>query len=178
VGYTGGSQPDPTYEALGDHTEAFQVDFDPRRTSYTDLLKIFWEDHDPSERPYSRQYMSAVFYENTTQWTQALETGRQRVAGKTVVIRTPMLPLAKFYRAEDYHQKYYLRRHKDLMREFGTYSPRAFTDSTVAARLNAYVSGHLMVEALEPEFERFGLSAGAKLRLRERLAEMAARRRG
>jgi hypothetical protein len=121
--------------------------------------------------------MSAVFYANTAQWSHALETGRHRMAGKTVVLRTPMLPLAKFYRAEDYHQKYYLRRHKDLMSEFGAYSARAFTDSTVAARLNAYVSGHLMVDALESEFERFGLSAAGRHRLWEHVTEARARRR-
>jgi peptide-methionine (S)-S-oxide reductase len=121
--------------------------------------------------------MSAVFYESTAQWSQALETGRQRMAGKTVILRTPMMPLARFYRAEDYHQKYYLRRHTELMREFGAYSPRAFADSTIAARLNAYVSGHLMVEAQEREFERFGLSATGRQLLWRHVTEVRARRR-
>ncbi len=177
MGYTGGSQPDPTYEQLGDHTEALQIDFDPRRISYTELLKLFWEDHDPSERPYSRQYMSAVFYANKTQWAQALETGQQRMAGKTVTLRTPLIPLATFYRAEDYHQKYYLRRYANLMHEFEAYSPQAFTDSTVAARLNGYVGGYRTVEQLDAELPGLGLSEPGRKHLRGLVTETLARRR-
>ncbi len=177
MGYTGGDQPDPTYERLGDHTESLQIDFDPRRISYEQLLKLFWEDHDPSERPYKRQYMSAVFYASPTQQAQALETGRQRLAGKTVTLRTPVLPLATFYRAEDYHQKYYLRRYADLLREFEAYSPQAFADSTVAARLNGYVGGYRTVEEMEAELEHLGLSEPGRQRLRSLVTEMLARRR-
>jgi peptide-methionine (S)-S-oxide reductase len=177
VGYTGGSLPDPTYEHLGDHTEALQIDFDPRRISYEELMKRFWEEHDPSARPYSRQYMAAVFYANTTQWAQALETGKQRLAGKTVTLRTPMMPLTPFYRAEDYHQKYYLRRYSNLMSEFDGYSEQTFTDSTVAAKLNGYVGGYRPVEQLAPELEQLGLSEPGRKHLLSLVTETLARRR-
>ena len=177
MGYTGGTLPNPTYEHLGDHTEALQIDFDPRRISYAELMKLFWEEHDPSERPYSRQYMSAVFYANTTQWAQALETGQQRMAGKTVSLRTPMMPLTTFYRAEDYHQKYYLRRYSNLMGEFDGYSEQAFTDSTVAARLNGYVGGYRPVEQLAGELEPLGLSEPGRQHLLSLVTETLARRR-
>jgi peptide-methionine (S)-S-oxide reductase len=177
VGYTGGSQPDPTYDRLGDHTEAFQIDYDPTRLSYEALLELFWKEHDPTQPPYKRQYMSAVFYEGEAQKKLALATGRQRVAGKSQPLRTQILPLATFYRAEDYHQKYYLRRYADLVRELSAYDERQFEDSTVAARLNAYVSGYGTLESLEAELDRFGLSEAGRTRLRQLTAEVLGRRR-
>lgn len=172
MGYTGGSQPDPTYHRLGDHTESFQLDYDPTRVSYEELLKHFWKETDPTERPYSRQYMSAVFYANEEQKRLALATGRQALAGRSGPLLTPILPLATFYRAEDYHQKYYLRRNTAVMREFSAYSEREFEDSTVAMWLNACVDGQLKLEALEPELERLGLSEPERQRVR-RLVQTA-----
>ena len=157
MGYTGGSQPAPTYERLGDHTESFQLDYDPARTSYEALLAQFWMEADPTERAYSRQYMAAVFYADETQKQLALETAKRAMAGRSGPMLLPLLPLATFYRAEDYHQKYYLRRYTDLMREFSGYGEREFEDSTVAMWLNACVGGYLKREALEAELERLGL---------------------
>jgi peptide-methionine (S)-S-oxide reductase len=157
VGYTGGSLPDPTYRHLGDHTESFQVDYDPQRISYEALLGHFWKETDPAGRPYSRQYMSAVFHENEAQRQLALATGKQAVAGRSEPLRTPILPLGTFYRAEDYHQKYYLRRYTDLLRAFEGYSERQFEDSTVAMWLNACVDGQWKLADLEAELERLGL---------------------
>ena len=53
VGYSGGTRENPTYTALGDHTETLQIDFDPSVVSYRDLLAIFWAGHDPSAKPWS-----------------------------------------------------------------------------------------------------------------------------
>ncbi|PTL83603.1 peptide methionine sulfoxide reductase [Vitiosangium sp. GDMCC 1.1324] len=172
VGYTGGSAPEPTYHRLGDHTESFQLDYDPARISYETLLGHFWKEADPTERPYSRQYMSAVFYADETQKRLALATGRQAMAGRSGPMLLPILPLATFHRAEDYHQKYYLRRYTDLMREFSAYSERELEDSTVAMWLNACVGGELKREALEAELGRLGLSEAEHQRLL-RLARMA-----
>ncbi len=164
MGYTGGTQPEPTYHRLGDHTESFQVDYDPTRLSYEALLAFFWREADPTERPYSRQYMSAVFYADEAQKRLALATGKQAVAGKGELL-LPILPLATFYRAEDYHQKYYLRRYTDLMREFSAYSEREFEDSTVAMWLNACVAGEWKREELAAEIERLGLPEAERQRL-------------
>jgi peptide-methionine (S)-S-oxide reductase len=84
----------------------------------------------------------------------------------------PILPLATFYRAEDYHQKYYLRRYTDLMREFSAYSERELQDSTVAMWLNACIGGQLKLEDLEALFAHFPLSEADVQRLR-RLAQAA-----
>ena len=67
------------------------------------------------------------------------------------------MKLATFYRAEDYHQKYYLRRYTGLMREFSAYSERAFEDSTAAMWLNACVDGQWKPEDLKAEIDRRGL---------------------
>jgi peptide-methionine (S)-S-oxide reductase len=178
VGYTGGGQPDPTYHQLGDHTESFQLDYDPARISYETLLGWFWKDADPAERPRNRQYMAAVFYADESQKRLALATASQAMAGRSGPIGLPILPLATFYRAEDYHQKYYLRRYTDLMREFSGYGEREFEDSTVAMWLNACVGGYLKREELEAELERLGLPEAERQRvLRLGQAALAHRRR-
>lgn len=177
MGYTGGTQQNPTYHRLGDHTESFQIDYDPTRISYETLLRHFWKEIDPSERPYSRQYMSAVFYENEEQRRQALATGKEALAGKSGPLLTPVLPLGAFYRAEDYHQKYYLRRFTGLMREFSGYGERQFEDSTVAMWLNACVDGHWNLEGLEAEFERMGLPETDRERMRRLVQAALAQRR-
>lgn len=165
MGYTGGSQPDPTYERLGDHTESFQLDYDPARISYETLLGWFWKEADPTERPYKRQYMAAVFYADETQKQQALATARQAMEGKSGPMLLPILPLATFYRAEDYHQKYYLRRYTDLMREFSGCNEREFQDSTLAMWLNACIGGELKREDLAAEVERLGLPEAERQRV-------------
>ena len=74
VGYSGGQRKDPTYRSIGDHSETIQIDYDPARTSYKKLLFIFWQSHDPTHHAWSRQYMSAIFYQNEEQRKLALET--------------------------------------------------------------------------------------------------------
>lgn len=76
VGYAGGKTDAPTYRHMGDHTETVQIDYDPGRITYEELLKIFWESHDPESRPYSVQYKNAVFFHNAAQ-----EEGRRQVKG-------------------------------------------------------------------------------------------------
>ncbi len=177
MGYTGGSQPDPTYRQLGDHTESIQIDYDPARISYETLLGHFWKETDPTERPYGRQYMSAVFYAGEAQKRLALETGQRAMAGRSGPILTPLLPLATFYRAEDYHQKYYLRRNAEVMRLFSAYSERQFEDSTVAMWLNACVDGQLKLAGLETEFERLGLPETDRQQMRQLVQTALAYRR-
>lgn len=166
MGYTGGSQLEPTYRRMGDHTESFQVDYDATRLSYETLLSHFWKRAGPSERPYSRQYMSAVFYETDAQKHLALETGHKALVGQGGELLTPVLKLSRFYRAEDYHQKYYLRRNAAVMLEFGAYTEREFEDSTAAMWLNACVDGQLKPEALEAEMAHWELSEAERQRMR------------
>ena len=151
---------------MGDHTEAFQLVYEPRRLSYAELLELFWAAHNPARRSHSVQYMAAVFTEGDEQHRLALDS-RARVATRLgPEVHTRLAPLTHFYRAEDYHQKYALRRRDDFLKEFGpAYGPRAFADSTVAARLNGYLSGAGSPEQLQSELPGFGLSADANERL-------------
>jgi peptide-methionine (S)-S-oxide reductase len=166
VGYAGGTLKNPTYHRLGDHTESFQVDFDPAVVSYETLLELFWKSHNPCANAWSRQYMSAVFF-HTDEQKKAAEAARDRVAEKRGAVKTPVLPVGTFTRAEDYHQKYELRNAGDLYKEFAAMfgNDAEFVDSTAAARANAAVAGVLPRERLLKEVERYGLSPAGRERL-------------
>jgi peptide-methionine (S)-S-oxide reductase len=170
VGYAGGSKANPRYHDMGDHTETFQLDYDPAQVSYAQLLARFWASHDPSERPYGRQYRCAVFAKDEAQRALAQQTGAAWAAQAHAPLRTAIEPLQSFTLAEDYHQKYYLRGHKPLMAELvPRYDEARFVASTVAARLNGYVGGG-SPEALEAELPNLGLSTTAADYLRQRVA--------
>ena len=74
VGYAGGTKKNPTYHDLGDHSETVQMDYDPTVISYTKLLDVFWDSHDPSLPSDSKQYMSIIFYHNDKQKELAIES--------------------------------------------------------------------------------------------------------
>jgi methionine-S-sulfoxide reductase len=173
VGYAGGETLYPTYRRMGDHSESIQIDYDPARISYEKLLEIFWESHDPTYRSWRRQYMSAIFYHDEKQKKLALKTMAAAEKQRNKKIQTEILPLDKFYLAEDYHQKYQLRQHRELMTEFKTFYPRTidFINSTAAARVNGYVSGHGTPEEVKADIENLGLSASAS----QLLLDMAGR---
>jgi peptide-methionine (S)-S-oxide reductase len=119
VGYAGGSTPNPTYEetctGMTGHTEAVQVVYDPARISYADLLKVFWENHDPTQgmrqgNDVGTQYRSAIYWTTEEQRTAAERSRdayseRLRAAGYPEVT-TELEQAGPFYYAEDYHQQY------------------------------------------------------------------------
>jgi peptide-methionine (S)-S-oxide reductase len=160
VGYAGGTTPDPTYRRIGDHTETVEIDYDPAVIGYEDLLEVFWAGHDAGHAAWSVQYRSAIFY-RTEEERLAAEASKARAETARGRMSTSIEPLREFYRAEDYHQKYYLRNTAQLMREAAAFyggDERAFTDSTLAARLNGY-SGHFGSPAmLHRELPSYGLS--------------------
>ncbi len=166
VGYAGGTKAAPTYHNLGDHTETIQIDYDPTQVTYQELLTVFWESHDPSVPPLSRQYKSVVFYQNEEQKRLATET-KAREETKRGKVYTEVIPATEFYLAEAYHQKYYLRQVPDLAKEFEAIYPdnKDFVASTAAARVNGYLGGHGTLETLQAELSGFGLSptGGKKL---------------
>ena len=122
VGYTGGTTRNPTYEEVctdkTGHAEAVQVEYDPSVVSYEDLLKVFWESHDPTtpnkQGPDSgSQYRSAIFYHDEKQKTAAMASrdklqSSDRFNKKRIV--TEIVTAKEFYRAEDYHQQYLQKR--------------------------------------------------------------------
>lgn len=167
VGYTGGTLENPTYHNLGDHTESVQVDFDPTQVSYADLLDVFWKAHSPTARAFGRQYMNAVFYDDEEQERLAKES-RDRIAAETgKEVSTQILPASTFYLAEDYHQKYNLRRKDPFYGELAAVYPTTeeLIASTAAARLNGYLGGYGTRAQLERELDSLGLSPEAGERL-------------
>jgi peptide-methionine (S)-S-oxide reductase len=167
VGYTGGTSANPTYTSIGDHSESIQIEFDPTVVSYAALLEIFWDSHDPATAPSCRQYMSGIFYHDEAQRLLAEET---KLAQEALwgTIHTEITPVQTFYRAEDYHQKWYLRGNSLLLRDFNAIYPDPvdFTDSTAAARVNGVVGRYYTAARLEAELASFGLSAEANEVLR------------
>jgi peptide-methionine (S)-S-oxide reductase len=122
VGYAGGITPNPTYEEVCSgrtgHTEAVLVVYDPERISYDELLRIFWEGHDPTQgmrqgNDTGTQYRSAIY---TSSEAQADAAQASRHAYQTVLtgagwgeITTEIATAPSFYYAEDYHQQYLAR---------------------------------------------------------------------
>jgi peptide-methionine (S)-S-oxide reductase len=119
VGYAGGFTPNPTYEEVCSgrtgHTEAVRVVYDPARVGYRDLLKVFWEGHDPTQgmrqgNDSGTQYRSAVYYTGDAQRQAVEETRAAFHRGLTAArygeITTEVAPAGPFYYAEDYHQQY------------------------------------------------------------------------
>ena len=106
VGYAGGTKKNPTYVDLGDHTETIEIDFDSSVISYKELLKHFWEGHDPMV-PQKTQYKSIIFYRNERQRREAQESREQAEGKHSGKIVTEIRPAEIFYKAEEYHQKYF-----------------------------------------------------------------------
>ena len=173
VGYAGGTSEDPAYYNLGDHSETLQVDYDPSILSYSDLLQVFWESHNPEFPAYSRQYASIIFYHDKEQRRLAEESGAREEARRGARLHTEIVPYSAFYLAEDYHQKYRLQGHPGLVEEYRRIYPAMedFVASTAVARVNGYLGGHGDLATLRKELDSYGLSEAG----REELLSTAAR---
>lgn len=121
VGYTGGQTKNPTYEEvctdLTGHAEAVEVTFDPQIVSYGELLNVFWDSHDPTTEDrqgpdVGSQYRSAIFVHDDEQEKLARES-KERLE-RSGVFRRPVVTeitrASAFYPAEEYHQKYLMKR--------------------------------------------------------------------
>lgn len=115
VGYAGGDVPEPSYQQVcagnTGHAEVVQVHYDPERIGYSELLDVFWANHDPTARDRQGpeaggQYRSAIFTHDDTQLAEAQTSleKQQNALDKPVV--TAIEPLTAFHRAEDHHQRY------------------------------------------------------------------------
>ena len=129
--------------------------------TYHELVDAFWASHTPTRMSWSRQYMAAVFTESPAQAERAAQSRAEVVRRTAGAVETPVLAAGRFYLAEDYHQKYYLRHDAVLMRELAALTPRQLIDSTVAARLNGYVAGKGTAAQLREELPHLRLSGVA-----------------
>ncbi len=129
---------------MGNHTEALQIDYDPAVLDYSQILDMVWSAHAPTQAAFSTQYRAAIWCHDKEQLALARASGERAAAAKRGSLTTAIEPFERFYRAEDYHQKYRLRRERalvaELMARYG--SDRAMVDSTAAARLNGLLSGY------------------------------------
>ncbi len=120
VGYAGGTLPKPNYRAVCSgktgHAEVVRVEYDPARVSFERLLEVFWQIHDPTtldrQGPdVGTQYRSIIFYSDEHE-RQAAEESKRRLDESGKLARrvvTQIVPAGEFYRAEEYHQRYYER---------------------------------------------------------------------
>jgi peptide-methionine (S)-S-oxide reductase len=140
-----------------------QIDFDPEKISYRDLLDIFWSAHDPAAKSWSTQYRASLFYHNDKQKELAMETREGLQAKIKGEIFTDIKTFTGFYPAEDYHQKHALQHSYEFIREFKVMYPsfRDIVSSTAAARVNGYLGGYGTLGNLQAELDTYGLSPGA-----------------
>ncbi len=121
VGYMGGTLENPTYQQVctdkTNHAEVVQVDYEPGKVTYEQLLEVFWDNHDPTtlnrQGPdVGTQYRSVIFYHNEKQKeTAEASKARLEISGKSKKpIVTEITPASTFYRAEEYHQRYLEKR--------------------------------------------------------------------
>ena len=127
---------------MGDHAECVELDFDPNEISYHKLLEKFFQWHNAFRKPYARQYMSAILLHNQEQ-RQAVEMILPQIEDKKRKVRSEIADYHGFTWAEDYHQKYYLRRSREVVRELKQRYPslEELVNSTAAARANAALAG-------------------------------------
>jgi peptide-methionine (S)-S-oxide reductase len=119
VGYLGGTVERPSYEQVctdrTGHAEVVEVDFDPERISYDELLDVFWGLHDPTQRnrqgpDVGTQYRSAIFFHGPGQEEEALASRARWQSRVRKPIATEITPATQFWPAEDYHQRYLEKR--------------------------------------------------------------------
>ncbi|MCO5188086.1 MAG: peptide-methionine (S)-S-oxide reductase [Anaerolineae bacterium] len=169
VGYSGGTTIGPTYRNIGDHAETIQIDYDPTVTTFDALLAVFWVSHNPIRPMWRRQYMSAIFYHDEAQHTAALAAKDAEAMRRSQTLHTEIAPIGPFYRAEAYHQKYFLRHTAQFERVYEAIYPDlvAFTDSTAVTRVNGYAGGYGSADQLAEEIALLGLSADKQRLLRK-----------
>jgi peptide-methionine (S)-S-oxide reductase len=115
-GYSGGHTEAPSYADVCSrttgHAEVVEVEYDPAKISYEELLEVFWKEHDPTTKDrqgldFGSQYRSAIFYTTPEQETAAHASREKAQESFRKPIVTEITPASEFYRAEEYHQRYF-----------------------------------------------------------------------
>ncbi len=117
-GYSGGQKKDPTYgdvcSGATGHAEVVEVEYDPSKVSYEELLEVFWKVHDPTTKDrqgmdFGSQYRSAIFFHSPEQEAAAHASKEKAQERFRKPIVTEITSASEFYRAEEYHQRYFER---------------------------------------------------------------------
>lgn len=116
VGYSGGGVAEPSYEQVctgrTGHAEVVEVEYDPEKVSYDELLDVFWGLHDPTQKDrqgpdFGTQYRSAIFYHDEDQLRRAEASKERAQSSRRKTVVTEITSAGPFYRAEEYHQRYF-----------------------------------------------------------------------
>ncbi len=151
----------PTYRNMGDHTETVELDFQPDKVSLDQLLQLFWKSHNPNRKTYKdRQYISILFFRDPIQQEQMLAVKNKMEVHIQKKIHTEIVAFSNFTLAEDYHQKYYLKRYPNAMKRLLEFYPtvESFHNSTLAARLNGFVKGYGSLAKIRDELKTWEIS--------------------
>lgn len=142
VGYSGGTSPSPTYQNIGDHTEIVEIQFNPELTKFKEIINLFYSKHNFT-LPQKTQYKSVILYVDEEQKKIALEEMEKAKEkyNKNTIFYTFLQKFEKFYQAEDYHQKYWLRCENDIFKELNL-SNSQLINSTLATKINGYLGGN------------------------------------
>ncbi|ODM95287.1 Peptide methionine sulfoxide reductase [Orchesella cincta] len=168
VGFAGGTAGNPNYEDTGDYTIAVQVDFDPGKVKYVQLLDIFWNYHDiflPSEIP---ENQSTIFYHSEKQQKTAESEKEKQQSKHEHEIMTQIKPFTTFIDSEDEKQHFVLQSTKDLYKKLEKNLPRSqLAHSHLACRLEGYVSGYGKPEDFDKEIPELYIPPGVADMVRE-----------
>ncbi|UJF16103.1 peptide-methionine (S)-S-oxide reductase MsrA [Jeotgalibaca sp. MA1X17-3] len=162
VGYAGGTSSHPTYRKIDDYTETVEITFDPQLLSLESLLHTFWQTHDATKNRFyrERQYISLIVFQNIQQKKIAenIKQIEEKRQGKE--IQTEFQVATPFYPAEDYHQKYFLRRFKEATKNVQKLFPdeETFIRSTISARLNGFIRENKSLPEIKEEIKNWDLS--------------------
>lgn len=119
VGYSGGTVAEPSYEQVctgrTGHAEVVEVEYDPEKVGYDELLDVFWRNHDPTQKDrqgpdFGTQYRSAIFYHDDDQRRRAEASRERDQSSRRRAVVTEITSAGPFYRAEEYHQRYFQKK--------------------------------------------------------------------
>jgi len=143
-----------------------QLEYDPNVTTFQALVDVFFDNHMFATNTMRRQYRNIAFYHDEDQKQIIKDKIKQIEESESIVVMTEVKAVSAFYYAEDYHQKYEMRKRDDLAEFFRGRNNMDFTNSPAAAKLNAFVGSALDAEQVLEEFDIFDLTDNQKKELK------------
>lgn len=155
VGYAGGTTKNPSYRNIGNHIECIDLKFNTEIITIEKILDLFFKSHDPTIK-YKRQYISAILYRTPEEYL-TIENYMSNFKSEQKIV-TELIQTNEFTPAENYHQKYFLRKQSKILNELNLINDDII-DSPLATKLNALCAGFGVVEELLKKEELEKLSS-------------------
>lgn len=165
MGYAGGVIPEPTRKNMLDHTETVQLEYDPKTIAYQQLVRHFFQSHNPNRKPYrDREYISLILYHNERQKELAEKGKLQREEIVGSFLQTEISSYKDFTMAEDRQQKWHIKRNKKALEQLKQLFPKeeCLMHSTIAARMNGLAKGFGSREVVKKEIENRNIDEKSK----------------